>query len=703
VPTASSTLRIPTPNSISLLSVAHSRAQSLSAMSSDASIAVELEHAIGFSGSVPGALQVLAPPPAAAAAAAPHYGGRGAPVPAPPVPASDRFVAAVGACAVVNSMTDPHSQTFLRGHRGNISVMALGNTAGGGNGAGAGASSSSAGRPLLATGERGFDSDVVVWDLTAGTVLHRFQEHDHGITSLAFSHDDRLLLSVGAAADGHFIVWDLATGGVLTRQRHDPSPMAVACFGGFARELKGRDTGLYLFATGGSKGLSLWTLDPITGACARERIAQPVASSLARDYVSLAFSPCRSWLYAGSASGDVVLVHVKSQAVYHSTFASGGGVTAILALASTTSGVGAGAGAGGMGGTYGGGGGGGAAFGRYGGAVSNAAASVDVYTAGGDGTLTVWSHATGTIDAESILSAPVSASHTSAVARPLLPARTFTATRSIKLDGPVWALSFFQYPNSATGAPFGILAGTSAGTLFRVYPAAEMGSPSRITTLSAGRPAGGAGSGAVAPGPAVIEPGGRGLAAAVFRQAHSAAGDPLDPSMASSMAVVASAGAPSLPAPLVLAAGGVGAVVDVAFAPGINDRFTTVAADNTVRVWDLTEYACASVTHVRSAGHPSCTSYAGEFHLSGWEDGGLRVYYADPTAVTAAVGGTRDFAASYHTAGGTALQMPGAHGVPGAASTATGQAGGFSGSPGRHKRSGREDAGYLWSIPDAHS
>lgn len=122
-----------------------------------------------------------------------------------------------------------------------------------------------------------------------------------------------------------------------------------------------------------------------------------------------------------------------------------------------------------------------------------------------------------------------------------------------------------------------------------------------------------------------------------------------------------------------------------------------------MRVWDLTEYACASVTHVRSAGHPSCTIYAGEYHLSGWEDGGLRVYYADPTVATAALGGTRDFAASYHTAGGTALQMPGAHGVPGAASTATGQAGGFAGSPGRHKKSGREDAGFLWSIPDAHS
>jgi WD40 repeat protein len=81
-----------------------------------------------------------------------------------------RFVSAVGSCAVVGDVMDPHTQVFLRGHVGALSALALSPTA-----------------RLLATGERGYDSDVCVWDLGSGLVIHRFQEHDHGISALAFS------------------------------------------------------------------------------------------------------------------------------------------------------------------------------------------------------------------------------------------------------------------------------------------------------------------------------------------------------------------------------------------------------------------------------------------------------------------------------------------------------------------------------------
>lgn len=61
-------------------------------------VVVELEHAIGFSGGIPRGLHALN---------------------------TDTFLAAVGANLVVNSIVDPHSQRFLRGHTDNISTVAV--------------------------------------------------------------------------------------------------------------------------------------------------------------------------------------------------------------------------------------------------------------------------------------------------------------------------------------------------------------------------------------------------------------------------------------------------------------------------------------------------------------------------------------------------------------------------------------------------
>lgn len=551
-------------------------------MASDNGIAVELEHAIGFSGSIPGALHVLPSSPRAGAGS-----GTGP---------SDRFIAAAGACAVINSVTDAHSQVFLRGHRGNISVMGL----------------SPSGR-LLATGEKGFDSDVIVWDAATRTVLHRFQEHDHGIAALAFSDDERLLITVGADSDGQWIVWDLSTGGIVTRQRHDPSPTTCVAFGGFAKDIKGRDTTVYQFATAGAKGITLWTLDPITGACARERISQPVASSLARDYLCLTFSPGpqRDWIYAGSASGDIVIVHVKSMVIYHSTFACGGGVTSLLAMPVQSSQNELSMGQTGYG----------AAVSRYGGGpglttlsgLGSAPPSVDLLVGGGDGAVSIWHHATSTIDTDAVLAAPVSSAHpvNSSNPRPSLASRTFVQTRSVKLDGAVWSISVFdvlasQQPSRllqhgggyggsrsataavvpAAGGSYGFLAGTAAGTMYRCYTAEG---PSRITAQVAGSSAAASAAAAGGPRSAALaadagsvhpDPGhGSGLAASVFRQAHACGGDGYDPANAATIAPAANPGVVSLPAPL-KNVGNVGTVDDVSFAPGQSDRFATIGSDN---------------------------------------------------------------------------------------------------------------------------
>jgi WD40 repeat protein len=194
--------------------------------------AVELAAVSGFNGGVPSSLHAL-PPHVSVSGLTPARAADAVPSGADGSPGSIRVVCAVGACAVVRDLLDPHAQVFLRGHIGALSASAL-----------------SPSSRLLATGERGVDSDVCVWELESGRVLHRFSEHDHGIVALAFSNDERLLASVGAMLDGLTIIWDLATGAQVTRLRAEPAPTLCFAWGGATKDIKGRDTALYQFATG---------------------------------------------------------------------------------------------------------------------------------------------------------------------------------------------------------------------------------------------------------------------------------------------------------------------------------------------------------------------------------------------------------------------------------------------------------------------
>lgn len=141
---------------------------------------------------------------------------------------------------------------------------------------------------------------------------------------------------------------------------------------------------------GGGKGVALWAIDAVTGTAASERVTRPVPSALSRDFLCLAFTPHpeKQWLYGGTASGDVVIAHVRSKAVYHSVFCSGGGVTSIIALPAAAHPHGAAV----------------PAAVDYGGRTA-VAGGVHVIAGAGDGTLTVYHHAVSSIEHDLVLSA----------------------------------------------------------------------------------------------------------------------------------------------------------------------------------------------------------------------------------------------------------------------------------------------------------
>eukprot|EP00753_Platysulcus_tardus_P020616 PLAT8282.1.p1 GENE.PLAT8282.1~~PLAT8282.1.p1 ORF type:complete len:625 (-),score=294.66 PLAT8282.1:68-1903(-) len=224
---------------------------------------MELEHAIGQNGDVSGGLHM-------------HPSGV--------------YIGVAGGTVVVNDFSDPHAQSFLRGHDDDISCLAV-----------------SPSGDMIATGQMGENSDVIVWDFASKSEKYRFQEHDYGIQCLAFSDDERLLVTIGIEADRKLFVWDLMTGYIVATITAAPLPTACVAWGGMVKDRKRRPTKNYQLATAGSGEVVMWELDPFTGTMEGERLH---SGSLKRGHTALQFSADGNWLYTGSASGDFACYNV---------------------------------------------------------------------------------------------------------------------------------------------------------------------------------------------------------------------------------------------------------------------------------------------------------------------------------------------------------------------------------------------------------
>eukprot|EP01138_Halocafeteria_seosinensis_P009114 gb/GECG01009315.1/.p1 GENE.gb/GECG01009315.1/~~gb/GECG01009315.1/.p1 ORF type:complete len:660 (+),score=67.10 gb/GECG01009315.1/:1-1980(+) len=246
---------------------------------------LELEHALGFAGEVFDGLHFL-----------PNDG--------------DTYIYPAGACIVMAKLSDPHQQTFLRGHDEPISCLQLSPK---GN--------------FIASGQTGDQSDVIVWDTQSCKLLYRFQEHDYGIAELEFSDDERLLISAGVPLDNRMYIWDLATGCINAHVSLDPCPTLSICFGKMYRDFKKRLTGLYQFATLGEGSLCVWALDPVQGLLTRSKMEK---SDLGREIACAQFDgDMQEYIYGGTSSGEIIALHIRSLQPAMSSMICSAGIGAI--------------------------------------------------------------------------------------------------------------------------------------------------------------------------------------------------------------------------------------------------------------------------------------------------------------------------------------------------------------------------------------
>jgi len=229
-------------------------------------------------------------------------------------PGGKDYVKAVGGVVLVGDLSNPHEQAFLQGHDDFITCLAV-----------------SHGGHLCASGSQGANSDVILWDLASKRQIYKWEEQDHGIDCVAFSHDDRFVYSCGDVVDQRIFVYDTSTGYIIAWASLNPKPTIALLNGGMVKDIKRRDTHEYLLAAcGGRNALVFWHLDDQTG----DMVAHPVGQSgkQVREFVCMAFAPDYEYLLAGTTTGDIAVVLMKNRVVQTFHTVCSGGVNTMVCL-----------------------------------------------------------------------------------------------------------------------------------------------------------------------------------------------------------------------------------------------------------------------------------------------------------------------------------------------------------------------------------
>lgn len=210
-------------------------------------------------------------------------------------PNGENYVFCSGWNVGIGNLTDSHSQEFMRGHDDRVTCVTLSPSGG-----------------LIASGQCGENSDILVWSFEDKKILYSFEEHDYGVKYLAFSHDEKLLVSIGDPDDGKLIIWDLSNGCIVAASPRLSGETTCVSFGGFVKDIKRRNTDLYQLCTGGSDGLCLWQLDPYSGELRGAKVVGDARGTVNRYVNDVTFSESEEYIYATTSSGDYIVASVKA-------------------------------------------------------------------------------------------------------------------------------------------------------------------------------------------------------------------------------------------------------------------------------------------------------------------------------------------------------------------------------------------------------
>ncbi|EAN91506.1 hypothetical protein C3747_281g14 [Trypanosoma cruzi] len=203
-------------------------------------------------------------------------------------PDGENLVYGLGACIVIQKVNDRSASSFLYGHNDKISCITV----------------SSSGR-FVASGQvthAGFQADVCIFDYDERQMVHRMLLHKVKVQALAFSKDERYLVSIGGVDDKAVVVWDVSTGRPLCgAPAHHTESKAVAFFNSNCEKL----------ITAGVGSLRVWTIDPDDRKMSPSDVNM---GTVRRCITTIVVEETDRYAYCGTTSGDVLCVLLERDA-----------------------------------------------------------------------------------------------------------------------------------------------------------------------------------------------------------------------------------------------------------------------------------------------------------------------------------------------------------------------------------------------------
>lgn len=181
-------------------------------------------------------------------------------------------------------------QELLSGHNGAVSCLAV----------------SKSGK-YLASGEKthmGFKAVIIIWDFERRSILHNIATvHKVKVEALAFSPNDKYLVSLGGQDDGNMVVWDVKSGEAICGSPAG-TPSAGTTFAVVYANLNDKK-----FVTGGDNTLRVWDLD-VENRKIRPR--DVVLGKAKRTVKCIQMAKDDSVFYCGTTTGDILEVIEKN-------------------------------------------------------------------------------------------------------------------------------------------------------------------------------------------------------------------------------------------------------------------------------------------------------------------------------------------------------------------------------------------------------
>ena len=199
-------------------------------------------------------------------------------------PDNEHLIYPLGSTIVIRHVVS-RVQSFLRGHDQRVSCITVSRS---GN--------------YLASGQQthmGFQAEIIIWDFSSRSPVHRMKLHKVMIQSLSFSCDESYLASLGGQDDNMLIIWEVSTGK------------------GFCSTSIGHDPGFDVKFLNNSNNKLVTVQHLLVKIWEANYVAKKVnftlvnLGNLKRTILNLIIDPTDSFAYCGTRTGDLLEINLE--------------------------------------------------------------------------------------------------------------------------------------------------------------------------------------------------------------------------------------------------------------------------------------------------------------------------------------------------------------------------------------------------------